>query len=79
MPSLDEIDRQMVRIDYDPLDDSLWVGLTSEPRPTYNVSVDEDMMYQVDPDTNEVIGLEIEHFLYRLLHRPPDYAESRNG
>lgn len=74
VPNFEEIDRNRLRWDYDPLGDSLWVGLTPEPRPAINVYVDDDTMFLVDPDTNDVVGIELEHFLARAL-RPRDTME----
>jgi uncharacterized protein YuzE len=67
VPSQAEVDAASVRIDYDHPTDTLWVSLVGEPRPAYNVYVDDDAMYRVDPHTGEVVGLEIERFLERAL------------
>lgn len=68
-PRLDEIDGSRVKTRYDPLGDTLWLTLVGEARPVINVYAehDDDLMYLVDPYTEEVIGLEIEHFLGRAL------------
>jgi hypothetical protein len=72
VPRLEDIDGDKIRLDYDPLADSLWVSLTGDARPIVNVysETDDDLMYLVDPYTQEVVGLEIERFLDRLLRVP---------
>jgi hypothetical protein len=70
VPRLDEIDANRIWLDYDLLSDSLLVSLVGEPRPAYNEYVDDDTMFRIDPETNEVVGLEFEHFLRRALSLP---------
>ena len=74
LPKFDEIDGSKVRVDYDPLGDSLWVSLTGDARPVVSVYADhdDDLMYLVDPYTEEVVGLEIERFLARAFEPRPD-------
>jgi len=72
VPRLDDIDEAQVRLSYDREADTLWVSLVGEPPPAYNLYVDDDTMYRVDPTTGTVVGLEIERFLERALaHRAP--------
>lgn len=69
LPRLDEIDGSRVKTSYDRLSDTLWLTLVGEARPVVNVYADhdDDLMYLVDPYTEEVVGLEIENFLGRML------------
>jgi uncharacterized protein YuzE len=72
VPRLEDIAEDHVRVAYDRRSDTLWVSLTGDPRPAYNVYADDDTMFRIDPDTNEVVGLEIEHFLHRALSLSPE-------
>ena len=74
LPRLEDIDGAQIRLDYDKLSDSLWVSFVGGARPTVNVyaETDDDLMYLVDPLTEEVVGLEIENFLYRALRVSPN-------
>jgi uncharacterized protein YuzE len=71
IPDLDDISEDQIRVNYNRLADSLWMSFTGEPRPAYNAYVDDDTMFLIDLETNDVVGIEIEHFLARAL-RPRD-------
>jgi uncharacterized protein YuzE len=72
VPKLEDIAEDHVRVEYDRRSDTLWVSLAGDPRPAYNLYVDDDTMFRIDPDTDEVVGLEIEHFLHRTLSLLPE-------
>ena len=73
LPRLEDIDGAQIRLDYDTLSDSLWVSFVGGARPAVNVyaETDDDLMYLVDPITEEVVGLEVENFLGRALRLSP--------
>ena len=74
LPRLEDIDGAQIRLDYDKLSDSLWVSFVGGARPVVNVysETDDDLMYLVDPVTEEVVGLEFENFFDRALRVLPD-------
>ena len=76
VPTLDELDEAEIALDYDRATDTLAVTFTGSSRPAITHYADDDTIYRLDPETAEVIGLEIEDFLARLLRRSENRAEA---
>lgn len=75
VPPLEDIAEDQVRVTYDRRSDTLLVSLVGDPRPAYNDYVDDDTMVRIDPETNDIVGIEIEHFLHRVLRQ----SSEQNG
>ncbi len=69
-PPLVTLDRAAVAVDYDATEDTLFVNLFGAPRPAVSIYVDDDTIYRVDPVSADVVGIEVENFLARLLSEP---------
>lgn len=63
------------RFTYDRPTDTLFVDLFADARPAASVPLergDRDFLFlRVDPETGEIVGFQIEHFLsYAVIHHP---------
>lgn len=76
VPRLDDLAENQVQVAYDRRSDTLSVSLVGDPHPAYNAYVDDDTMLRVDPETDEVVGIEIEQFLHRLLQPLSEHVRS---
>lgn len=76
VPPIETLDRSKVQVDYDRDEDTLFVNLVGMPRPAISMYVDDDTIYRLDPVTEEVVAVEVEHFLEDLLDKPKPSAET---
>lgn len=76
VPPIEMLDRSKVQVDYDRDEDTLFVNLVGMPRPAISTYVDDDTIYRLDPVTEEVVGVEVEHFLEDLLDKTEPSAKA---
>lgn len=76
MPTFGDVDGITIAVAYGRTTDTLSVSFTGTPRPAIGVDADDDTISRVDPETEEVSGLEIEDFLARYLRRPRSADEA---
>ena len=75
MPNLGHLDALKIAGAYDSLTDTLTASSTGEPKVAISIYAD-DATHRVDSVTEEVVGLQIEEFLARLLQRTRGPAET---
>ena len=68
-----------VAYSYDAPSDTLMVHFSGAPRAATSVLIDDpfDSVYvRIDPESNEVVGLQIEGFAIDFVYRHPEMAET---
>ncbi len=78
MPRLAHLNAERVAFDYERPSDTLFVYFAGQPLPAISVVVSDELLYLVDPETEIVVGLQIEAFWTRVIDRYPallDVAE----
>ncbi len=79
-PNLTSLPLDQVRLTYDQPSDTLFVDFYGEAPPAASVPLDHgdrDYLYaRVDPETNAVVGLQIEHFLSYAIEQHPELADA---
>lgn len=78
LPRLSQLDSDRIAFDYERPSDTLFVYFAGRPPPAISVVVTDELLYLVDPETEQVVGLQIEAFLTRVVDRFPalrDVAE----
>lgn len=71
MPSRDEIDIDQVVFEYDEDDDELLVHLFGKPLPAISVVIGPYEYFRIDPETEQIVGFYVEHFLARAVFEDP--------
>jgi hypothetical protein len=75
-PDLTALPSDQVRLTYDRPTDTLFVDFYGEVRPAASIPLDRgdrDYVYlRVDPETDAVVGLQIEHFLSYAIKQHPE-------
>jgi hypothetical protein len=78
-PNLTSLQLHEVRLTYDRPSDTLFVDFYGEARPAASVPLDRgerDYLYaRVDPQTEAVVGLQIEHFLSYAIEQHPELVD----
>ena len=79
-PDLTSVPSDQVRLTYDRPTDTLFVDFYGEARAAASVPLDRgdrDYLYvRVDPETDEVVGLQIEHFLSYAIEQHPELGSA---
>ncbi|MGH2616748.1 MAG: hypothetical protein ACRDJC_16055 [Thermomicrobiales bacterium] len=79
-PDFASLSINQVRFTYDGPTDTLFVDFFGETRPAASVPLDRgdrDYLYmRVDPETDAIVGLQIEHFRSYAIGQHPDLAEA---
>jgi hypothetical protein len=77
-PEPSSLSANQVRFTYDRPTDTLFVDFYGDARPAASVPLergDRDYLFlRVDPETEEVVGLQIEHFLSYAVIQHPELA-----
>lgn len=71
LPPRGEIDAEQASFNYDALSDMMIVHFHRPPRPGVAVQKVGDLFYRVDPETQAVVGFQIEYFLNRAILEHP--------
>ena len=74
-PNLDEIDMDLSQMTYDEDTDTLIMYLAGEPQPAVSVNVDANHFLLVDPETQIVVGVQIEGFMRTVVVNDPFLLE----
>ena len=69
-----EINPEDLHVEYDRFGDTLILSFTPEPRATVGVVMKDYALLRVDPRTNEITGLELEHFTKAAVFAYPIFA-----
>jgi hypothetical protein len=75
LPSLDELDLSVLRLEYDDDTDTLMVHFNGQPEAAVSVYLNAYMAARVHLETNDVVGVYIEDFLSRLVFEDPRALE----
>lgn len=78
-PDLTSLPLDQLRLTYDRPSDTLFIDFYGEARPAASVPFDRgdrDYLYaRVDPETDAVVGLQIEHFLSYAIEQHPELVD----
>jgi hypothetical protein len=72
-PDLNDLDPEQIVFSYDEEADSLLIHFFGRPMPAESVPIDQFVLLRVRPDTNELVGVEIEAFVHAALGNEPRY------
>lgn len=77
LPSLEELERKRLLFLYDDVADELVVAFSDPPRPTVSVFLDDPdwLALRVEPDTGEVVAVQIVDHLSRAIHEMPELLD----
>lgn len=75
LPTLTELDGSRFVLEFDRLSDTLYWDFYGKPRPAIAVPVTDNVLYSVDPETESVVGFQIEGFLARFLYEAPAFLD----
>ncbi len=75
MPKLSNLDLTKSRFDFDRLSDTLYWDFYGEPRPAISYPRTDHVLYSVDPETEEVVGFQLDGFLARVVYEVPIFLE----
>jgi hypothetical protein len=64
-----------VTFDFDRRADILSVYLYGEPRPSIEYVLDDHILLSLDPETEEVVGLQLDGFLAHAIYEFPAFLE----
>lgn len=71
-PKDEDLERMSPTLRYNRASDTLMIYLYGAPEAAISVDAGDDYTYfRVHPETHEVVGLQIEHFLSELVHEVP--------
>ncbi|MGH2534435.1 MAG: hypothetical protein ACRDJW_19375 [Thermomicrobiales bacterium] len=68
---LERVDPRHVAFDLDRSADILYVYFAGEPRPSIEVVVDDHVLFSVDPESEELVGLQLDGFLAHVVYELP--------
>jgi len=71
LPDLAALDGSRFALEFDRLSDTLYWDFYGEPRAAIAVPVTDHVLYSVDPETEAVVGFQIEGFLARFVYEAP--------
>jgi hypothetical protein len=78
-PDLISLPLGQIRLTYDRPSDTLFVDFFGDARPAASIPLergDRDYLYaRVDPETDAVVGLQIEHFLSYAIEQHPELVD----
>ncbi len=79
-PTRSSLSTQQVRFTYDQPTDTLFVDFYGEARPAASIPLgrgERDYLFlRIDPTSEAVVGLQIEHFLSYAVKRHPELADA---
>lgn len=71
IPNIESLDAGDLTFEYDERSDSLFIYLARPGTPGVSVALDEHLLFRVDPNSEELIGIEIEGFLTSAVQKDP--------
>jgi len=71
LPQLDALDPQDILVRYHRYTDELYVHFFGHALPAISVDVNEYLYLRVNPETQQVVGLQFEAFLARAVRSEP--------
>lgn len=69
LPRIEDLDPKKLVLAYDSVSDTLFLHFYGRGRPAVSIEVAEDVFYRVDPETRDVVSIQVEHV---LSQRPPE-------
>ncbi len=77
LPSLEELERKPLLFLYDDVADEVVVAFSDPPRPAVSVFLDSSdwLALRVEPDTGEVVAVQIVDCLSRAVHQMPELLD----
>ena len=75
LPVFSDLDWRQFRLDFDRLSDTLYWDFYGEPRPAISYPLTDHVLYSVDPETEAVVGLQIDGFLAHVVYVVPAFLE----
>lgn len=74
-PDFDEVGPGELTSEYDRIADTLVVRFSGLDRPTVGVVFGDYELLRVDPVTEEVVGVELEHFVTAAIYVHPEFLD----
>jgi hypothetical protein len=75
LPPVESLERRPVSFVYNELADELVVAFTDPPRPAVTVFVNDWVAIRVDPESGEVVGIQVVNFLQEARWEIPSVRE----
>jgi hypothetical protein len=75
LPDLAHLDGSRFALEFDRPSDTLYWDFYGEPRSAIAVPVTDHVLYSVDPETEAVVGFQIEGFLARFVYEAPAFLD----
>lgn len=69
---IERVDRNRLLIEYDRESDTLMILLDAERQPGMSVRIARDLFLRVAPDRETLLGLQLEHYVSRLVTLIPE-------
>lgn len=74
-PDFDEVAPGDLTVEYDRIADTLVVRVSGLDRPTVGIVFGDYELLRVDPVTEEVVGVELEHFVKAAIYVHPEFLD----
>ena len=76
LPRTEDVDPLNVLLRFDRVSDTLHVHLFGKAQPAVSVDVGPHLYLRIDVETEEMVGFQIDHFLYRVVKDHPAFLEA---
>lgn len=73
VPAFEDLDWRRFRLDLDRRSDTLYWDFFEHAPPAVSYPVTDHLLYNVDPATEEVVGLQFDGFLAHVIHEVPAF------
>ncbi|MDP9364691.1 MAG: hypothetical protein M3Q10_10795 [Chloroflexota bacterium] len=73
LPDLDKLDWRRFCFEFDRRSDTLYWDFSPDAPPAVSYPVSDHLLYSVDPETEEVVGLQFDGFLAHVVHKVPAF------
>ena len=74
-PDLESLDWQAIRFDYDRTSDTLYLDFSGHPTAAVAYPVTDHLLLSIDPESEAVVGFQIEGFLAHFIIEMPIFLE----
>ena len=75
MPRSEDLDPRLMVVSYDDVSDTLMLHFFGQGRPAVSMEVRNGFFLRVDPETHQVVGVQVEAFLSRAVIEDPELLE----
>jgi hypothetical protein len=75
LPNFRDLDWRRFSLDLDRLSDTLYWDFYGEPRPSVSFPLNDHVLLSVDPESEAVVGFQLDGFLAHLVYEVPAFLE----